>query len=267
MSTQTNGAAQHMTLTPVSMDAIERVIVAGDLAKLTSEQRVVYYRSLCEHVGISPLAKPFDYLVLNGKTVLYANRNATDQLRQVHRISLSIARRETIDGVHIVTAQATTPDGRVDESTGAVNIKGLSGDALANAYMKAETKAKRRVTLSITGLSMLDETEVETVPAARPVAATPPPVAVESKPDATRDVTSTAVPVTEEDAARFSGLEQPRPEVAALVAKWQAVAKSADCDTLASETNTARKAAKPAWTADEVKAVKTAAEDARKRTT
>ena len=30
--------------------------------------------------------------------------------------------------------------------------------------MKAETKAKRRVTLSICGLGMLDETEVETVP-------------------------------------------------------------------------------------------------------
>ena len=33
--------------------------------------------------------------------------------------------------------------------------------------MKAETKAKRRVTLSICGLGMLDETEVETIPGAR----------------------------------------------------------------------------------------------------
>ena len=38
--------------------------------------------------------------------------------------------------------------------------------------MKAETKAKRRVTLSICGLGMLDETEVETIPHAYPV---PPP--------------------------------------------------------------------------------------------
>ena len=34
--------------------------------------------------------------------------------------------------------------------------------------MKAETKAKRRVTLSICGLGMLDETEVESIPDARP---------------------------------------------------------------------------------------------------
>jgi hypothetical protein len=45
-------------------------------------------------------------------------------------------------------------------------IKGLQGDALANALMKAETKSKRRVTLSICGLGMLDETEMETIPSA-----------------------------------------------------------------------------------------------------
>jgi hypothetical protein len=46
---------------------------------------------------------------------------------------------------------------------------GLKGDALANALMKAETKSKRRVTLSICGLGMLDETEVDTIPDARKV--------------------------------------------------------------------------------------------------
>ena len=45
----------------------------------------------------------------------------------------------------------------------------MNGEALANAYMKAETKAKRRVTLSICGLGMLDETEVETIPDAKQV--------------------------------------------------------------------------------------------------
>jgi hypothetical protein len=35
---------------------------------------------------------------------------------------------------------------------------------LANCYLKAITKAKRRVTLSLLGLGMLDETEVETIP-------------------------------------------------------------------------------------------------------
>jgi hypothetical protein len=56
------------------------------------------------------------------------------------------------------------PDGRTDESLGAVSLVGLEGEALANSLMKAETKAKRRVALSICGLGMLDETEVEAIP-------------------------------------------------------------------------------------------------------
>ena len=65
----------------------------------------------------------------------------------------------------IVTARASI-GGRSDESIGAVALEGLRGNDLANAYMKCETKAKRRVTLSICGLGFLDETEVADVGAA-----------------------------------------------------------------------------------------------------
>lgn len=44
----------------------------------------------------------------------------------------------------------------------------FSREALANALMKAETKAKRRVTLSIAGLGLLDESELEDAAPARP---------------------------------------------------------------------------------------------------
>jgi hypothetical protein len=52
----------------------------------------------------------------------------------------------------------------VDEAVGAINVKGKGGDDLANALMKAETKAKRRVTLSIAGLGMTDESELHSIP-------------------------------------------------------------------------------------------------------
>ena len=68
--------------------------------------------------------------------------------------------------IYIVTARAKDRTGREDESTGAVPLGNLKGDALANALMKAETKSKRRVTLSIAGLGWLDETELETIPSA-----------------------------------------------------------------------------------------------------
>ncbi len=39
----------------------------------------------------------------------------------------------------------------------------LSGDAKANKLMHAETKAKRRATLSLVGLGMLDESELHSI--------------------------------------------------------------------------------------------------------
>lgn len=142
---------------------LEDVVIQGDLAKLTPAQRVMYYRQVCQSLGLNPFTKPFEYIVLNGKLTLYARRDATEQLRRLHKINLSITAREKIDDIYIVTARAVMPDGRTDESVGAVSLAGLKGDALANAIMKAETKAKRRVTLSIVGLGWLDESEVGSI--------------------------------------------------------------------------------------------------------
>jgi hypothetical protein len=144
-----------------ALQKLEKLLIHGDLKSLNDEERLQHVGHICKIMKINPLLKPFDYISFQGKTVLYANRSATDQLRAIHNISIYITKRETIDGVHIVTARAKTGKGKEDESTGAINIKGKSGEELANAYMKAETKAKRRVTLSITGLGILDEIEVQ----------------------------------------------------------------------------------------------------------
>jgi len=149
---------------------IEHVLIGGDLSKLDVGQRLMYYKAVCDSVGLNPLTKPFDYINLSGKLVLYAKRDATDQLRKIHGVSIRSVESKKVEDVFVVTAQAQDKEGRTDSSIGAVNIANLKGDALANALMKAETKAKRRVTLSICGLGLLDETEIETIPDARPVA-------------------------------------------------------------------------------------------------
>lgn len=141
----------------------ELALVQGNLAGLTPEQRVTYYRMTCESLGLNPLTRPMDYISLNGKLTLYAKKDATDQLRSSRRVSILIASRETVEGVYVVTARATLPDGRADESIGAVPLPKDPAER-ANAIMRAETKAKRRVTLSICGLGMLDETELDTMP-------------------------------------------------------------------------------------------------------
>lgn len=143
---------------------MESVLIGGDLAKLTPEQRTSYYLKVCESVQLNHLTKPFEYITLNGKLVLYAKRDATDQLRSIHNVSVEDISTTEREGVFIVTAKVRDSSGRTDVSTGAVNIAGLKGNDLANALMKAETKAKRRATLSICGLGfVMDETEIETV--------------------------------------------------------------------------------------------------------
>jgi hypothetical protein len=156
---------------PTTQDksAVAALALKGDLTALTPEQKVAYYLNVCESLKLNPLTKPFQVLLLNGKQVLYATRDCTDQLRKVHSVSVTSIRTETINDIYVVVASGRDASGRTDVGTGAVPIKGLSADNLANAFMKAETKAKRRLTLSICGLGMMDETEVETVRDATPV--------------------------------------------------------------------------------------------------
>jgi hypothetical protein len=151
---------------PLELDAqtVERVLLQGDLSRLSPKQKIDYYGAVCESVGLNPLTRPFDYLVLNGKEILYARREATEQLRRLYDVSVTITARELTEDIYVVTARATLPSGRTDENIGAVPVGTLKGEARANGMMKAETKAKRRVTLAICGLGVLDESERDGLP-------------------------------------------------------------------------------------------------------
>ena len=157
------------TAPSVTANVLERVLVAGDLSGLSESQRIEYYKAVCESLGLNPLTRPFEYLRLNGRLVLYATRAAADQLRSIHGISIIDAQIERQDDLITVTVRGRTRDGREDVEVGVVSVAGLRGDALANAQMKALTKAKRRLTLSLAGLGWLDESEAETIPGAQRV--------------------------------------------------------------------------------------------------
>jgi hypothetical protein len=85
-------------------------------------------------------------------------------------VSIVSLEREQLGDLYVVTATAKAADGRMDTAIGAVPTQGLKGEALANALMKCETKSKRRVTLSICGLGMTDDSEVDSIPGAQRVA-------------------------------------------------------------------------------------------------
>ena len=170
------------TLDPAIQSSI---VLRGDLSGLNEDQKKQYYLYRCKQVGLDPAAKPFDLLTLNGKQILYANASATQQLCALHKLSTQITHRERVDGIYLVSVRVTGSDGRVSENQGAVDVGNLVGERLANAILKATTKAIRRSVLAHCGLGMLDETEVETIPQARVepmvVTETPAPITVEEK--------------------------------------------------------------------------------------
>jgi hypothetical protein len=147
----------------LTTSAIESALIKGDLSQLNPEQRISYYKSYCESIGLNPMTQPLAYIVLNGKLTLYAKKDATDQLRSLKNISITKLEFTTTADTYEVVAHGRNSDGREDTDMGIVDIRGLSGEKLANAKLKAVTKAKRRLTLSLSGLGILDETEVQSI--------------------------------------------------------------------------------------------------------
>ena len=141
----------------------ETLVVNGDLSAMSQEQRIQYYKLVCERVGLDPYQKPFDLIKLSGKLTLYANKTCTAQLTAIRGLRVAIVAREVIGDQYVVTARCETPTGSYSEDIGAVTIGGMRGDAASNAMKKAATQAKRRAILSACGLGMLDEEEVTQV--------------------------------------------------------------------------------------------------------
>lgn len=145
--------------------AIESFVTRGDWSQLSPLDRARAYTHVCAQHGLNPMSQPFAFLRLNGKEVLYATRGATDQLAAMHKVT-----RKIIDGPKVIdiagskvaycVAEASLPGGRSETATATLPV----ADPV-NLYMKLETKAKRRATIALLGLAMLDETELATIPA------------------------------------------------------------------------------------------------------
>jgi hypothetical protein len=153
-----------MMPTPEAEALLERVVLQNDLRQLTPADRVGYVRALCRSLGLNPLTQPFQYITLSGRLTLYATADCAEQLRKIHGVSVRVVSAGNEADLYIVRVEATDRTGRTDSDMAAVSIAGLKGEALANAFMKALTKAKRRVTMSICGLGLLEESETDTIP-------------------------------------------------------------------------------------------------------
>lgn len=172
------------TITPENM---QKALSIGDISQLDDQAKVQFYVATCESMGLNPMTAPFDLLKADdGKMRLYPNMRAAEQLRMKYRVSIDKVTREQVGDLFIVTAYASTKDGRKDEAQGIVSLakargewktsqngrryfaeekdvngqpimEMLRGEALANAMKKAESQAKRRATLSICGLGYMSD--------------------------------------------------------------------------------------------------------------
>jgi len=149
---------------------VESMVVRGDVSGLTAEERVRHYMRLCERLRLDPSTQPLMLLRLNGRDIYYPTKGASDQLAAVWGVDRRMVERPGVVEIpgagKIIRAVCEAHwRGRVDTSTGAVPMPNGGGEALCNALLKCESKAKRRATLSILGLGMLSEDEVESIPA------------------------------------------------------------------------------------------------------
>ena len=157
-------------------EAIEKVLLQGDLTPLSVEQRLEYYKAVCRSLGLNYLTGPFGYIAFKetenapAKLVLYAKKDCSEQLRKIHGIGVKES-EETFDAerqLFTVKVKVVDKNGKPETGMGVVSLldkydKPLKGKNLANAMMRAETKAKRRATMSAAGLGMLDESELPDV--------------------------------------------------------------------------------------------------------
>ena len=149
-------------------DKAKLCVMNGNLADLSPSERIEYYEDRCSVAGLDPATEPFQYITLGGKLKLYATKTCTDQLAAIRGASVEIISRNIENGCCVTTVRATNlSDGRYTEEIGAVDVQNLKGEAYSNAVMKSKTKATRRAVLTLYGLGMMDETEVDTIPGAR----------------------------------------------------------------------------------------------------
>lgn len=147
-------------------DAFNAIAQAGDFSRMGMTERSMFLWKFAERMKLNPLTKPFDLIPLNGKLTLYANRGCADQLSMMHGLSIEIVEEVMDEERQTFTVKVKVSDqksGRFDYNIGSVGTAQLQGEAMANARMKAYTKAKRRAILSFLGFGFLDELEVESI--------------------------------------------------------------------------------------------------------
>jgi len=160
--------------TPTLEEVQSALLLHGDYGKLSPAQRNVLLLKLCETHGLDPLTKPFMYIAVDGRKILYASRSAADGIAKNKGLSeIGHEFVETPSGT-IVIVKVATPEwlesdgkrGRMKEGFSAIP-SGATGSGWVNAVKKAHTQANRRAILALEAPGFMDESEISDIPGAR----------------------------------------------------------------------------------------------------
>jgi hypothetical protein len=138
-----------------------------DLGQLTEAEKQTHYENICEAAGLDPALNLLRYRMMDDGTgtgrqhlVLYATKAATDAIRGAQGISDLEQTEALIGTAYIVATKVQNKEGRTLIARGSVDIEGKRGRALENGIALAQTRSSRRAALAMSGLGLLDESEL-----------------------------------------------------------------------------------------------------------
>lgn len=149
-----------MTASP-PIDIAQRALMRGDLRGLDKDQIASVVATMTERMGVSPALAPIDIIpTREGKLVLYINARGAAELRKRHGISIdSLEPIKTDPDVVVLRCVVSDPDGKRDSAIGACEYDPARPGTIARAWMVAETRAKRRATMSAVGIFLEAESD------------------------------------------------------------------------------------------------------------
>jgi hypothetical protein len=151
-------------------------LITGNLASFSKEKQIELMVNICKEVGVSPILRPLQLINFQGKSIWYLSASGAEAIAAKLGIIIeTLEEKELTDKcVAMIRVKGTLPNGRTDTATaylsiGSANLKGevttLKGEAYANAMMKLESKARRRLIVRLAGLKdeyVPEESEIET---------------------------------------------------------------------------------------------------------
>lgn len=136
----------------------------GSLHLLQPTELAVWLAKLKNYLHLNPFTNSILlYSNPKGELFPYVTKDACAQLRVIREISVT----QMSDPIYIpelktvtVKISGMTKKGRMEMALGSVSLENVVPQEFANHIMWAETKAHRRLTLSLSGLGLLADVEV-----------------------------------------------------------------------------------------------------------